>query len=114
MQWLRSPGNNTNNACNVNYDGQVYRNNNNNVNNSHGVRVDLKRIWPVMLFWETASAPFFKGTESLSGNGKTHTVGWKRRETFSSLQGVLFLLSVKIRTSARRQKGCERTKDDIR
>ncbi len=111
MQWLRSPGNNTNYARDVNNNGQV---NNNNVNNSYGVRVDLKRIWPVMLFWETASAPFFKGTESLSGNGKTHTVGWKRRETFSSLQGVLFLLSVKIRTSARRQKGCERTKDDIR
>jgi hypothetical protein len=91
LKRLRSPGNNTNNACNVNYDGQVYsNNNNNNVNNSLGVRVDLKGIWPVMLLKETASVPFFKGTESLSGIGKTHTVGWKRRETFSSLHGFCY------------------------
>lgn len=108
MQWLRSPGNNTNNACNVNYDGQV-NSNNNNVNNSWGVRVDLKSIWPVMLFQETASAPIFKGTESLSGIGKTHTVGWKRRETFSSLYGFCFVSFAQNRAlPGSKAEGCEK------
>lgn|GEM_PF-6070586 len=35
--WLRSPGNNNNNAANVNNDGTV-NNNGNNVNNNNGVR----------------------------------------------------------------------------
>ena len=38
--WLRSPGNNSNNAYNVNNDGNV--NDNNNVNNdNNSVRADL-------------------------------------------------------------------------
>lgn len=35
--WLRSPGNNSNNASNVNNNGNV---NNNNVNNTLGIRPD--------------------------------------------------------------------------
>ena len=38
--WLRSPGNNDNNAANVNNDGFV-NNNGNNVNNDNGVRPAL-------------------------------------------------------------------------
>ena len=34
--WLRSPGNNTNNAANVNTDGTLNVNGNNNVNNTSG------------------------------------------------------------------------------
>ncbi|MDR2546298.1 MAG: DUF6273 domain-containing protein [Lachnospiraceae bacterium] len=38
--WLRSPGNNSNNAANVNNDGNVNVNGN-NVNNDNGVRPAL-------------------------------------------------------------------------
>lgn len=88
---------------NVNSDGQVGNNNVNNNNN--GVRVDLKAdvinifcvsAWPVMLFKETASVPSFKGTESLSGFGRTSADGWKRRETFSSF--IASCLAVQDRT----------------
>ena len=40
LWWLRSPGNNDNNAANVNNDGFV-NNNGNNVNNKYGVRPAL-------------------------------------------------------------------------
>ena len=39
--WLRSPGNNTNNACNVNNDGNINLNGNNVNNTSGGVRPAL-------------------------------------------------------------------------
>ena len=39
--WLRTPGNNQNNACNVNNDGNVNNNNNNVSNTNVGVRPDL-------------------------------------------------------------------------
>jgi hypothetical protein len=38
--WLRSPGNNQNNAAEVNSDGSL-NTNGNNVNNENGVRPDL-------------------------------------------------------------------------
>ena len=39
--WLRSPGNNTNNAANVNNDGNVNNNGNNVNNDDNGVRPAL-------------------------------------------------------------------------
>ena len=39
--WLRSPGNNSNNACNVNENGNINVNGNNVNNNSGGVRPAL-------------------------------------------------------------------------
>lgn len=63
---LRSPGNYENNAMNVNNDGWVNRNGNNVNNNNNGVRSDLECLRPVTVFKEILSAPYFKGTESLS------------------------------------------------
>lgn len=40
--WLRSPGNNSNNAANVNNNGYVNRNGNNVNNNNNAVRPDLQ------------------------------------------------------------------------
>ncbi len=45
--WLRSPGNNDNNAANVNNDGNVNANGNNVNNDNIGVRPDLLS-WPEM------------------------------------------------------------------
>lgn len=39
--WLRSPGNNSNNASNVNNNGNVNRNGNNVNNNNKAARADL-------------------------------------------------------------------------
>lgn len=41
LWWLRSPGNNSNNAANVNNNGYVNTNGNNVNNNNNGVRPDL-------------------------------------------------------------------------
>ena len=41
--WLRSPGNNSNNAANVNNNGYVNNNGNNVNNNNNGARPDLKK-----------------------------------------------------------------------
>lgn len=43
MWWLRSPGNNQNNAANVNNDGNVNRNGNNVNNDNDAIRPDLNR-----------------------------------------------------------------------
>lgn len=42
IEWLRSPGNNTNNAANVNNNGYVNYNGNNVNNNNNAVRPDLQ------------------------------------------------------------------------
>lgn len=42
MWWLRSPGNNTNNAANVNNNGYVNNNGNNVNNNNDSVCADLR------------------------------------------------------------------------
>lgn len=60
MWWLRSPGNNTNNAANVNNNGYVNNNGNNVNNNNNGVRADLRWPWPVTAFMETESVPIFQ------------------------------------------------------
>jgi len=41
--WLRSPGNNTNNAANVNNNGNINMNGNNVNNNNGGVRPALSQ-----------------------------------------------------------------------
>lgn len=60
MWWLRSPGNNTNNAANVNSNGYVNNNGNNVNNNNDGVRADLRWLWPVTAFMEMESVPIFQ------------------------------------------------------
>ena len=80
--WLRSPGNNSNNAANVNDDGNVNVNGNNVNNNNGGVRPALPLPkCPKLCSKQSRSALRGKGAKSpLFGNGrKTHADGKVRR-----------------------------------
>jgi hypothetical protein len=54
--WLRSPGNNDNNAADVNDDGNVNSNGNNVNNGSLAVRPDLPQLPETRLYAEAVSA----------------------------------------------------------
>ena len=76
--WLRSPGNNSNNAANVNADGKLNVNGNNVNNETGGVRPALPQpICPKPRPKWGRSVRWDKGTKSpLAGNGrKTHADG---------------------------------------
>lgn len=65
--WPRSPGNNSNNATNVNNDGWGNNNGNNVNNDNNGVRPDLKVFYlPAILLRLKESVHTFKGTKFLS------------------------------------------------
>ena len=53
--WLRSPGNNGNNAANVNNDGEV-NDNGNNVNNTLAIRPDWPQLPETRLHGEAVRA----------------------------------------------------------
>ncbi|MCR5151133.1 MAG: DUF6273 domain-containing protein [Clostridiales bacterium] len=77
--WLRSPGNNTNNAANVNNDGDI-NNNGNNVNNSNDcVRPDLLPICLKCICKFKTSVPGGKGIGiHLAVKGRKTYVGGRR------------------------------------
>lgn len=93
--WLRSPGNNSNNAANVNNDGYVNRNGNNVNNDNDAVRPDLDHIYGLQrslgrlrpcLKVQGNPIPFREG-ECLIG--RTHAVcGCRRRRAFRPLGGA--------------------------
>ncbi|MDR1712956.1 MAG: DUF6273 domain-containing protein, partial [Coriobacteriales bacterium] len=68
--WLRSPGNNSNNAANVNNDGNV-NTNGNNVNNNNGVRPALLAIRNLTLSWAVSMRSKGAGFLSAPATGKS-------------------------------------------
>ncbi|WP_442871950.1 hypothetical protein [Anaerobutyricum hallii] len=70
MWWLRSPGNNSNNAAEVNNNGWVNRNGNNVNNNNDGVRPALRRNWPEIFPKQEVSVPFAKESNPFPGSEK--------------------------------------------
>ncbi len=64
--WLRSPGNNQNNAANVNNDGDVNENGNNVNNDNNAVRPALLSCGLKLLCMHTKPVPRAKESDSLS------------------------------------------------
>lgn len=70
--WLRSPGNNQNNAANVNSDGGVNENGNNVNNDNNAVRPALLSNGLKFRCEFTGSVPGAKESDSLPFIGKIH------------------------------------------
>ncbi len=82
--WLRSPGNNQNNAANVNNDGDVNENGNNVNNSNNAVRPALLSygLKPRCAF--TRSVPRAKESDSLPIFGKTYVGGVSNANCFTN------------------------------